>query len=76
MALCLAGRMVSKHRLLYLLDQGHAKFSDNGITHLYSVRMKATEPVRKTSKQQTPSGKELDVARADPYAGLSMGQKG
>lgn len=75
MSLSIASRIIQKHRLLHSFEQRLCAL--NGKTHcLCTIRTKATDSSEgKPSKDAEKTGKELDVARENPYAGLTLGQK-
>lgn len=81
MAFNIAGRLLLKHRVLNSLDQRQLILSSKQFALCLSpTRMKTTtskeEKASEHSGDADKSGKELDIARENPYAGLTLGQKG
>ncbi|XP_045191838.2 mitochondrial import inner membrane translocase subunit Tim21-like [Mercenaria mercenaria] len=75
MALSIASRFATKYRVVCMLEKSCLQLSNRRIApFVWSVRLKSKD----AKPEQTGSGKagtELDVARENPYAGLTMGQK-
>lgn len=76
---CLSiARIASKHRAVFMLDRSYRQlYLTRTSSSILSVQFKSTDAKsEKSDSEDSKSGKEIDIARENPYAGLTMGQKG
>lgn len=70
-------RLATKHRVVFMLDRSYLRINQTKSSpSLWFVQFKSTDSKSgKADSDKSKSGNELDVARENPYAGLTFGQK-